>query len=97
MMVTEPQFMPRTCIHKYAGPSLRDNHDPNSPCAITALTQSPAIDVVGIGFSTGEISLYDIRADERLMRIYMDGGPIRGLSFRSGEPYLDFPQPQFLK
>lgn len=48
------------------------------------MVQSPAIDVIGIGFASGEISIYDIRADERLMRIYMDGGAIRDLSFRDG-------------
>ncbi|EEB89750.1 hypothetical protein MPER_12120, partial [Moniliophthora perniciosa FA553] len=50
---------------------------------------SPAIDVVGAGFTSGEISIYDFRADERLMRIFMEGGGIRALSFRSdGEPIL---------
>ncbi|KAI5121673.1 hypothetical protein M0805_002749 [Coniferiporia weirii] len=79
----------QTCIHKFDGSNLRDSADANSPCAITALTQSPAIDVVAIGFSSGEISLYDIRADERLMRIFMNEGPVRGLSFRSdGESVL---------
>lgn len=43
------------------------------------------MDVVGIGFTSGEISVYDIRADERLMRMFMEGGAIRGLSFRSGK------------
>jgi U3 small nucleolar RNA-associated protein 21 len=54
------------------------------PSSITALTQSPAIDVVGVGFLSGEISIYDVRADERLMRMYMDNGAIKALSFRSG-------------
>ncbi len=58
--------------------------DIDSSCAITSLVQSPAIDVVGIGFASGELSIYDIRADERLMRIFMDGGEIRSLAFRSG-------------
>ncbi|EJD02387.1 WD40 repeat-like protein [Fomitiporia mediterranea MF3/22] len=70
----------QTCIHKFEGNRLRDSTDPS---AVTALVQSPAIDVVAIGFSSGEVSLYDIRADERLMRIYMDDSPIRSLSFRS--------------
>lgn len=52
--------------------------------AITALVQSPAIDVVGVGFISGEISVYDIRVDERLMRMFMEGGGIRALGFRSG-------------
>ena len=76
----------RACIHKFSAASLRNNVDKNTPCAITSLVQSPAIDVVAIGFSNGEISIYDIRADERLMRIFMEGGTIRGLSFRSGKP-----------
>jgi U3 small nucleolar RNA-associated protein 21 len=56
----------------------------SSSSPITALTQSPAIDVVGVGFMSGEISVYDVRADERLMRMYMDNGGIKALSFRSG-------------
>jgi U3 small nucleolar RNA-associated protein 21 len=52
--------------------------------AITALTQSPAIDVVGVGFTSGEIFVYDIRADEQLMRMHMEGGGVRALGFRGG-------------
>lgn len=55
------------------------------PCAITALVQSHVADVVGIGFSNGEASVYDIRQDEKLFRVRMDGGAIRALSFRTGE------------
>lgn len=32
--------------------------------------------------------MYDIRADERLMRMFMDGGGIRALAFRSGKFFL---------
>jgi len=78
----------RTCIHTFSLSRLLTqlpDGDPNHPtCAITALTQSPAIDVVGIGFTSGEISVYDVRADERLLRMFMEGGGIRALSFRSG-------------
>ena len=80
----------RTCIHKFpvtkliSTPTITSgSHDPG--CCITALVQSPAIDVVGIGFTSGEISVYDIRADERLMRMYMEGGGIRALGFRTGQ------------
>jgi hypothetical protein len=52
---------------------------------MTALTQSPAIDVVGIGFASGEISIYDIRADEKMMRIFVREGPVRALAFRGGK------------
>ncbi|KIJ69248.1 hypothetical protein HYDPIDRAFT_81033 [Hydnomerulius pinastri MD-312] len=75
----------QTCIHKFSSSKLLTASGVMSTpsSAITALTQSPAIDVVGIGFTSGEISVYDVRADERLMRMYMEGGGIKSLSFRS--------------
>ncbi|KZT26384.1 Utp21-domain-containing protein [Neolentinus lepideus HHB14362 ss-1] len=77
----------QACIHKFSSSSLLSSPSSSafsgSSCAITALTQSPAIDVVGIGFATGEISVYDVRADECLMRMFMEGGSIRALGFRS--------------
>lgn len=86
----------RTQIHQFPAARLLSNSN-LSPSgsrdhrtAITALVQSPAIDVVGIGYTSGEISVYDIRADERLMRMFMEGGGIRALGFRSGSfnPYI---------
>ncbi|KAF9061309.1 hypothetical protein BDP27DRAFT_1488740 [Rhodocollybia butyracea] len=58
---------------------------------------SSAIDVVGIEFASGEISVYDVRMDERLMRMFMEGGGVRPLGFRSG--VLDSPTavPRLLK
>jgi U3 small nucleolar RNA-associated protein 21 len=62
--------------------------------SISSLVQSPAIDVVGIGFTSGEISVYDVRADERLMRMRMDPtssspSAISALAFRSdSQPIL---------
>jgi len=79
--------LPRSCIYKFSGSRLVSS---TSTSAITAMTQSPAIDVVGIGFTSGEISVYDVRADERLMRMFMTGGGIRSLSFRSGGLYTFF-------
>lgn len=81
----------RSCIHRFHATKLlsfssklsASNRDHGN--AITALVQSTAIDVVGIGFSSGEISVYDIRADERLMRIFMEGGGIKALGFRAGK------------
>ncbi|OCH93410.1 Utp21-domain-containing protein [Obba rivulosa] len=82
----------QTCIHTFPVSSLLTLPSPsrNTPMvAITALAQSPAIDVVGIGFSSGEISVYDVRSDERLMRMAMQDGGIKSLSFRSdGYPVL---------
>ncbi|KAF8626613.1 hypothetical protein AX15_004783 [Amanita polypyramis BW_CC] len=83
----------QTCIYEFpvskllSLPSAHGLNDPGS--AITALTQSPAIDVVGIGFTSGNIVIYDVRADEKLMRMFMEGGAIRALGFRSdGQPIL---------
>ncbi|KAJ7632781.1 Utp21 specific WD40 associated putative domain-containing protein [Roridomyces roridus] len=74
------------CIHKFPASRLSSGVDTTQ---ITTMTQSPAIDVVGIGFTSGEISVYDVRADERLMRMFMDGGGVRSLGFRSdGHPVL---------
>ncbi|KAG1827105.1 Utp21 specific WD40 associated putative domain-containing protein [Suillus subaureus] len=77
----------QTCIHKFFNSQLctlpTQQHMNSLSSPITALTQSPAIDVVGVGFMSGEISVYDVRADERLMRMYMDNGGIKALSFRS--------------
>ncbi|KAI0672967.1 Utp21-domain-containing protein [Trametes maxima] len=79
----------QTLIHTFSAASLLTSPSNTSGTAITALARSPAIDVVGIGFSSGEISVYDIRADERLMRMVMQDGGIRALSFRSdGHPVL---------
>lgn len=85
----------KQCIYKYestqlisapATPLLGQKHQPGS--AIICMTQSPAIDVVGLGFASGEISVYDVRADERLMRMFMEGGSVRSLGFRTGTSSL---------
>ncbi|CAA7270921.1 unnamed protein product [Cyclocybe aegerita] len=85
----------KSCIHKFSSSRLTSSPSSNASTsndhgsAIAALVQSPAIDVVGIGFTSGEISVYDIRADERLMRIFMEGGGVRALGFRTdGHPIL---------
>ncbi|KAF5369178.1 hypothetical protein D9615_009977 [Tricholomella constricta] len=85
----------QTCIHKFplhhlqSTPQGKHMGSTVPGCAITALVQSPAVDVVGIGFTSGEISVYDVRADERLMRMFMEGGGVRALGFRSdGHPIL---------
>ena len=78
-------FLPtRTLLHRFDPQKLCDAAA-NLPCAITALVQSHVADVVGIGFSNGEASIYDIRQDEKLFQVRMDGGAIKALSFRTGE------------
>lgn len=73
----------RSCVHKIPFVQLSES---SSPSSVTALAQSPAIDVVGVGFASGEVSIYDIRADEKLMRIIMREGPVRALAFRGDGP-----------
>lgn len=66
--------------------------------SITSMVQSPAVDVVGIGFASGEVSVYDIRTDERLLSVNMgagtgtagDAGHITAIGFRSGTNYSPF-------
>lgn len=74
----------RNCIHKFSSSNLLIGSSSTAPTAITSIAQSPAIDVLAVGFASGEISVYDIRADERLMRIFMREGSVRAISFRSG-------------
>lgn len=82
----------QTCIHRFSASTLQSTSvSSSSPSPVTALIQSPAIDVVGVGFASGEIAIYDIRADERLLRIFMDGGAIRSLGFRNGNHFGIFP------
>lgn len=84
-------------IHAFNPQSLRHSSPSSPSSSITALVQSPAVDIVGIGFASGEVSIYDIRADERLIGVNMgsglggggDTGRITSLGFRSdGEPIL---------
>lgn len=49
------------------------------------MVQSPAIDVIAIGFADGEIVVYDVKTDERLMRMWSEGGAVRSLAFRGGQ------------
>ncbi|EIW66765.1 hypothetical protein TREMEDRAFT_45592 [Tremella mesenterica DSM 1558] len=71
----------RTC-------SLIHNFTPTSS-PITALVQSPAIDVVGVGHLDGTVDIYDIREGESIMQMKMDDGGISALSFRmDGVPVL---------
>ncbi|KAI0273583.1 Utp21-domain-containing protein [Gloeopeniophorella convolvens] len=73
----------QTCIHRIPFESLSDSTSDQVATSVTALAQSPAVDVVGVGFASGEVAIYDIRADEKLMRIFMREGPVRALAFRS--------------
>ncbi|KAG8713637.1 hypothetical protein FRC08_013011 [Ceratobasidium sp. 394] len=75
-----------TCLHTFPSTNLSAM---SSGSPITALAQSPAVDVIGIGFASGECVLYDVRSDERVMRVFMEGAAIRSIAFRTdGHPVL---------
>ncbi|KAF8334258.1 Utp21-domain-containing protein [Cantharellus anzutake] len=87
-----------SCIFRFEASSFRPLLGKLGPSAVTTLTQSPAVDIVGIGFASGEVVVYDIRADERLLTVNMgaslngsggDLGRISAIGFRSdGESIL---------
>ncbi|XP_029025336.1 WD repeat-containing protein 36 [Betta splendens] len=56
---------------------------PGWSSGVTALQQSPAVDVVGIGTATGRIIIHNIRMNETLMGFTQDWGPVCSLAFRT--------------
>ncbi|WWD04860.1 hypothetical protein V865_002931 [Kwoniella europaea PYCC6329] len=75
----------RTCtlIHTFSHPT------PASASPITAIVQSPAIDVVGIGYLDGSVRILDIRQGDLVMQMKVEDGAVSGLSFRmDGPPIL---------
>ncbi|KAF7641992.1 hypothetical protein LDENG_00266720 [Lucifuga dentata] len=62
---------------------------------VAVLQQSPAVDVVGVGMTTGRIVIHNIKLDETLMSFTQDWGPISSLAFRTdGPPILASCSPQ---
>lgn len=62
---------------------------PGWASAVTALQQTPAVDVVGVGLASGQIIIHNIRIDETLMKFQQDWGPVTALSFRTdGHPIM---------
>ncbi|KAL1418163.1 hypothetical protein MTO96_026176 [Rhipicephalus appendiculatus] len=62
--------------------------------AVTALEQSPAVDVVAIGLASGETILHNLKYDETLMRFQQDWGPVTAVSFRTGWSKVVLPASQ---
>ncbi|KAI5478393.1 WD repeat protein, U3 small nucleolar RNA-associated protein 21 [Pseudohyphozyma bogoriensis] len=70
-------------IHTFEASSLV-----TSPSPVTALTQSPAIDVLGVGYAGGETVLFDVRMGEVLGRVRLEGegcGEVAGVAFRNDD------------
>jgi len=63
---------------------------PAAPSAITCLVQSPAIDVIGIGYLDGNVHIFDVRQGELVMQMKMEDGSCSSLSFRTGQSLNPF-------
>ncbi|BGP02493.1 putative WD-repeat protein [Rhodotorula toruloides ATCC 204091] len=72
-----------SCIHTFPSSALAGSHPAS---AVTSLSQSPAIDVLGIGLATGACILFDVRLGEVLGKVRLEGegaGEVAALSFRT--------------
>ncbi|GAA5850196.1 hypothetical protein JCM5353_004683 [Sporobolomyces roseus] len=78
-----------SCIHTFPVSALLPSASSStSSTAITAISQSPAIDVLGVGYSNGTCVLFDVRMGEPLGRVRLDGdgaGQISAISFRNDD------------
>ncbi|ODO10103.1 hypothetical protein I350_02331 [Cryptococcus amylolentus CBS 6273] len=75
----------RTCSLIYTFP----HENPSEPSAITTIVQSPAVDVVAVGYQDGAIRVHDIKHGDLVMQMKNDDGAVSALSFRmDGPPIL---------
>lgn len=72
----------QSLIHSFSAPSS------SSASGITIITQSPAVDVLGIGYQDGTIRIMDIKQGEDIFKFKMDEGGIAGLTFRMEGPAI---------
>lgn len=64
-------------IHTFSPTDLSDELDlADEHGAITALAQSPAVDVVAIGYQSGRIAVFDIRQGDVLFALHMTLDPL---------------------
>ena len=52
---------------------------------VQILTQSPAVDIVGVGLENGSIVIHNLKYDETVMRFHQEWGPVTSMSFRTGD------------
>ncbi|BGP08590.1 rRNA-processing protein utp21 [Rhodotorula toruloides] len=72
-----------SCIHTFPFSTLAGSHPAS---AVTSLSQSPAIDVLGVGLASGACILFDVRLGEVLGKVRLEGegaGEVAALSFRT--------------
>lgn len=58
---------------------------PGVKTAVTAIVQSPAVDVLGVGYSDGTIHVLDIRLGELIMELKNEAGAVTSMAFRMGK------------
>lgn len=58
---------------------------------VSCMEQSPAVDVIGVGFSDGHILLMNLKLDKVLFAFKQDGGKVTALSFRTDKAAEQFP------
>jgi U3 small nucleolar RNA-associated protein 21 len=58
---------------------------------VTCMEQSPAVDVMGVGFADGHILLINLKLDKVLFAFKQEGGKVTSLSFRSDKAAQQFP------
>ena len=51
---------------------------------MTALTSSPAVDIIGVGYLDGSVRVLDLRMDQEILKVRMDGG-VGAIAFRMGQ------------
>lgn len=68
-----------------------DNDQGKTIMSITCLEQSPACDVIAIGFSTGDVVLLNLKLDKVLLSFKQDFGAVSSISFRTDSASQRFP------
>ncbi|GAA5843467.1 hypothetical protein JCM9279_000759 [Rhodotorula babjevae] len=74
-----------SCIHTFSASALCGA---SPPSAITAIAQSPAIDVLGVGLASGACILFDVRLGEVMGKVRLEGegaGEVAGVAFRTDD------------
>jgi U3 small nucleolar RNA-associated protein 21 len=59
--------------------------------SVVCFEQSPACDVVGVGFSSGDVLLVNLKLDKVLFSFKQDGGAVTSISFRTDAASERFP------
>ena len=59
--------------------------------SVVSFEQSPACDVVGVGFSSGDVLLINLKLDKVLFSFKQDGGAVTSISFRTDAASDRFP------